>query len=139
MAAQGDDPQGLISGINITPFVDVTLVLMIIFIVTAKVVVTPAVPLDLPKSTRASKVQVVFSVIVPVRGPTLVNGERVVDDAALVRAAKAALADHPELRAVIHADGGVKHRRVLKTLDLLRDAGISRVAFAALPEGDGAR
>ena len=64
MAAQGDDPQGLISGINITPFVDVTLVLMIIFIVTAKVVVTPAVPLDLPKSTRASKVQVVFSVIV---------------------------------------------------------------------------
>ena len=41
-----------ISGINVTPLVDVTLVLLIIFIVTAEIVVTPAVPLDLPRAVR---------------------------------------------------------------------------------------
>ena len=52
-------------GINVTPLVDITLVLLIIFIVTAKIIVTPAVPLDLPRAAHSEEVQVVFSVIVP--------------------------------------------------------------------------
>ena len=45
---------------------DVMLVLLIIFIVTAKLVVAPAVPLDLPKASQGEEVQVVFSVLLPV-------------------------------------------------------------------------
>jgi biopolymer transport protein ExbD len=114
--------------------VDITLVLLIIFIVTAKIVVTPAVPLDLPHASQSEEVQVIFSVILPAEGATLVNGEAVADDAALVEKAKAALGADQEVRAVINADGAVPHRRVLHTLDLLKASGLVHVAFGALPE-----
>ena len=73
-SAGNNDNGGIIAGINVTPLVDVMLVLLVIFVVTAKIIVTPAVPLDLPHATHGEEVQVVLSVILPVRGPTLVNG-----------------------------------------------------------------
>ena len=136
MAGKSDDG-GIITGINVTPMVDVTLVLLVIFIVTAKMIVTPAVPLDLPEATRTEEVQVVLSVIVPERGPTLVNGEVVADDRALQDRARDKLAADADLRAVIQADGAVPHRRVIAVLDALKSAGVTRVAFAALPPEPG--
>ena len=134
MAGGGSQRPGqLIDGINVTPLVDVMLVLLVIFIVTAKIIVTPAVPLDLPRASQSEEVQVVYSVIVPASGPTLVNGQPVADDAALTATARAALAEHPELRAVINADGAVPHRRVIATLDAIKSAGVTHVAFGALP------
>jgi biopolymer transport protein ExbD len=114
--------------------VDVTLVLLIIFIVTAKLVVAPAVPLDLPKATQGEEVQVVFSVLLPVDGSILVNGASVPDHATLSERARSALADDPALRAVIQADGELSHRRVVAALDALKRAGVTRIAFGALPE-----
>ena len=138
MAADQPNGSGIIAGINVTPLVDVTLVLLVIFIVTAKIIVTPAVPLELPRASHSQELQVVFSIVVPASGPTLVNGERVSDDQRLVRLARAARVAAPDLRAVINADGSVPHRRVIHTLDLVRQAGISRVAFGALPPEAGA-
>lgn len=138
MAAAQPNGNDIIAGINVTPLVDVTLVLLVIFIVTAKIIVTPAVPLELPRASQSQELQVVFSVVVPASGATLVNGERVTDDRLLVRLARAARAAAPDLRAVINADGSVPHRRVIHTLDLVRQAGISRVAFGALPPEEGA-
>jgi biopolymer transport protein TolR len=124
---------GIITGINVTPLVDITLVLLIIFIVTAKIIVTPAVPLDLPQATRTEEVQVIFSVIVPERGPPLVNGEAIPDDGALTDRARAAVSRDADVRAVIQADGGVPHRRVVAILDHLRTAGVAHIAFGAQP------
>jgi biopolymer transport protein ExbD len=135
-APSGQGGDGIISGINVTPLVDVMLVLLVIFIVTAKIIVTPAVPLDLPHAAHGEEVQVVLSVIVPVRGPMLVDGAPLPDDGALIEKARAAAAGNPELRAVIQADGEVPHRRVIRVLDQLRGAGITRVAFGALPDED---
>ena len=137
MASNPQNGNGIISGINVTPLVDISLVLLIIFIVTAKIIVTPAVPLDLPRASQSEELQVVFSVIVPVNGPTLVNGEPVASDDALLRLAKEALVKDPDVRAVINADGSVPHRRVIHTLDLIKTAGIARVAFGALPPEEG--
>lgn len=131
MASQQPQGDGLIVGINVTPMVDIMLVLLIIFIVTAKIIVTPAVPMDLPEASQVEQVQVVFSVLVPERGVTLVDGEPAPTPAELTRLAAEARARDPELRAVIHADGGVPHRRVLQTLDALKQAGLTRVAFGA--------
>ncbi len=133
MASSSSGNNGLISGINVTPLVDITLVLLIIFIVTAKIIVTPAVPLDLPRASHSEEVQMVFSVIVPAQGPALVNGERAASDDLVLALARAALAKNPDLRAVINADGAVPHRRVIHILDLIKSAGIGRVAFGALP------
>jgi biopolymer transport protein ExbD len=129
----GQDAGGIIAGINVTPLVDVMLVLLVIFIVTAKIIVTPAVPLDLPHAAHGEEVQVVLSVIVPARGPMLVNGAALPNDEALEDRARVALAGDPMLRAVIQADGSIAHRRIVHVLDLLRGAGVSRVAFGALP------
>jgi biopolymer transport protein ExbD len=134
MAGSSPDEGGLIAGINVTPLVDITLVLLIIFMVTAKVVVTPAVPMDLPRATHASpEVQVVLSVILPAEGAILVNGRSVGTGRELSERARAEAAAHPELRAVIHADGRVPHWKVMRVLDALKGAGISRVAFATAP------
>lgn len=130
----GNHRGGIIEGINVTPLVDITLVLLIIMMVTAKIIASPAVPLELPKAAKTQEVQVVFSVIVPAQGPTLVDGKGAPDEKALLTLARAAIARDPALRAVIHADGAVPHRRVLETLDLLRQAGIAKVAFGALPK-----
>lgn len=131
--SSGQDSNGIIAGINVTPLVDVMLVLLVIFIVTAKIIVTPAVPLDLPHAAHGDEVQVVLSVIVPLQGPILVNGAPATTDDALTERARAALANDPELRAVIQADGAVPHRRIIHVLDVLRGAGLARVAFGALP------
>jgi biopolymer transport protein TolR len=125
--------EGIIVGINVTPLVDITLVLLIIFIVTAKFVVTPAVPLDLPAAARTEETQTVFAVAVPATGGMSVDGQPVADGAALTARAAAALRGDPRLRAVIQADGAVPHRRVLAVVDALKEAGVVHVAFAAVP------
>jgi len=132
-SAGNNDNGGIIAGINVTPLVDVMLVLLVIFVVTAKIVVTPAVPLDLPRAAHGEEVQVVLSIVLPVRGPTLVDGAAVADDAGFESRARAALAGNPDLRAVIQADGEVPHRRVVHLLDELKGVGVTRVAFGALP------
>jgi len=138
-APSGQNGDGIIAGINVTPLVDVMLVLLVIFIVTAKIIVTPAVPLDLPHAAHGEEVQVVLSIIVPARGPVLVNGSPLPNDEGLEEKARSAAAGNPELRAVIQADGDVPHRRVVRVLDELRGAGVTRVAFGALPDEDRAR
>lgn len=126
-------PGAIIEGINVTPLVDIMLVLLVIFIVTAKILVLPAVPLDLPKVSKSDEVHVVFSVAIPASGATTVNGAPISDDDALERAARGALAKDPGLRGVIQADGAVAHARVLRVLDRLRVAGLEKVAFATAP------
>ena len=139
MASTYQNGSGIIAGINVTPMVDITLVLLIIFIVTAKIIVTPAVPLDLPRASQSEELQVVFSVIVPADGPTLVNGEPAGNDSTLLQLASKAVGQDPDVRAVINADGAVPHRRIIHTLDLIKTAGIARVAFGALPPEEGTR
>jgi biopolymer transport protein ExbD len=141
MASSSNNGGGMIEGINITPLVDITLVLLIIFIVTAKIIVTPAVPMDLPRAASSEELQIVFAVQLPASGELMVNGEKVAGDDELLARARGALARSADVRAVINADGSVPHRKVIATLDVLKRAGLARVAFGALPpeETAGAR
>ena len=122
-------PSAPITGINVTPLVDITLVLLIIFMVTAKLVVSRAMPLDLPKAATGSEVQQIFALSLRADGGTFVDGTPVAQDADLLQRARAALGKNAELRAVVQADGTVPHKRVMHALDVLRQAGLSRVAF----------
>jgi len=124
---------GPIISINITPLVDIALVLLIIFIVTAKLVVTPAVPLDLPQASKSEEVQTILSIIVSAKGELLANGTPISNDDALTALARDHLRRDPQLRVVIAADGAVAHRRVIGVLDRLRVAGVVRVAFGVTP------
>jgi biopolymer transport protein ExbD len=131
-ASSNNDQNGVITGINVTPLVDVMLVLLIIFMVTAKLVIAPttAMPLDLPKTTTGDVVQVVFSIALGANGQTMVNGQALPNDDAILPLARAQHAEHPDAKAVIQADGRVLHERVMHVMDLLSQADISQIAFA---------
>lgn len=122
-------PNAPITGINVTPLVDITLVLLIIFMVTAKLVVSRAMPMDLPKSATGGEIQQIFSVVLRRDGAVHVDGAPSPSDRFLLSRARKSLSSHPNVRAVVQADGDVPHRLVMHTLDVLRQAGISRVAF----------
>ncbi|WNG34000.1 biopolymer transporter ExbD [Archangium minus] len=126
-------PDAPITGINVTPLVDITLVLLIIFMVTAKIVVSRAMPMDLPRAATGGEVQQVFSVSLRADGTTYVDSQPAPRDEQVLQLARTALAAHPDLRAVVQAEGTVPHSRVMHALDILRQAGLSRIAFAVEP------
>ena len=133
MAGGGqEDEQGIV-GINVTPLVDITLVLLIIFMVVAKMVVSQSVPLDLPKAASGTDIQVVFSVELYATGEIAVDQQKLANDDALLPLAREGHQKSADLRAVIKADGTVQHQRVIHILDLLKQAGISKIAFGVTP------
>jgi biopolymer transport protein ExbD len=140
MAGENGRPSGgAITTINVTPLVDITLVLLIIFMVTAKLIVKhAALAVDLPKASTGQDVQEIFSIVLDARGTAQVDGATVEADDEILALARAAQATNGDLRAVIKADGDVPHRRVMHVLDLLRQAGVSRVGFGVEPVPSGA-
>jgi biopolymer transport protein ExbD len=125
---------GPITGINVTPLVDVTLVLLIVFMVTAKLIVQQqALEVDLPHAATGTDVQEVFSLVLFQDGRLELNGAPLRDDEEVLARADEARADHGDLRAIIQADAGVTHGRVTHVLDLLRRAGISKIGFGVVP------
>ncbi len=136
----GEDEDGMISQINVTPLVDITLVLLIVFMVTAKIIVSSALPLDLPKAASGDTVQLVFSIDMRENGEIYINNDRVQDEKQIMAKAKKALADNPKIRAVIRAGKAVPHGKVIRMLDMLKTAGINKIAFGVTPisqEGGG--
>src|ERR1700691_5183063 len=129
----GSDQDEAITGINVTPLVDITLVLLIIFMVTAKIIVSQSVPLDLPKAASGTDVQTVFSIVMASNGSSQVDSKPIASDAGIFAIARDAHAKNAELRAVIKADAAVPHGRVIHVLDLLKQAGVSKIAFGVTP------
>ena len=133
MAGGAQESDDAITGINVTPLVDVVLVLLIIFMVTAKLIVSQSVPLDLPKAATGSDIQTVFSVVLAADGTTQVDSKTLPNDDAILGLAKSAYEKNNELRAVIKADTSVPHGRVIHVLDLLKQAQVKKIAFGVSP------
>ena len=121
-----------ISEINMVPFIDVMLVLLIIFMVTAPLI-SPSV-IDLPSVGRAAKQpdQVVQIVISKDESLTLKNQDKTTrlalrDVASAVKKAQAGAANPA---VVISADRSVKYEVVVKVMDTLQRAGVQRVGLS---------
>jgi len=132
-SAAGSDDDGLVSGINVTPLVDVCLVLLVIMMVTAKAIVSQNVPLDLPKAAKSQVTSVVFQVDVLSNGDYMVDGNKLDKVEQVLPKAKEALAKTPDLRVNIRADAAVPHGKVMRVVDLLKQAGVSKIAFGISP------
>jgi biopolymer transport protein ExbD len=139
MAGGADDNSNeAITGINVTPLVDIVLVLLIIFMVTTKLIdKTKSLPLDLPKAAVGSDIQTVFSIVLAADGTTQVDSKPVPSDDVILGQAKAARDKNPELRAIIKADSAVPHGRVIHVLDLLKQAQVAKIAFGVSPVAPG--
>lgn len=132
-----DSSDDAITGINVTPLVDIVLVLLIIFMVTAKLIVSKSVPLDLPKAASGADIQTVFSIVLAADGTTQIDSKTVPGDDTILASAKAAREKNPELRAIIKADSSVPHGRVIHVLDLLKQAQVAKIAFGVSPVAPG--
>jgi biopolymer transport protein ExbD len=123
-----DEESGLMSSINITPFVDVVLVLLVIFMITAPMLVKDILEIKLPK-TASGDGQVVQTLGVAVNrdGNILLNGI-LADEETLKSAASQALAKNPQAQAIVSADVDVAYGKVVKVIDLLKTAGLNRFA-----------
>jgi biopolymer transport protein ExbD len=132
-ASNGRRP-GAITGINVTPLVDVTLVLLIIFMVTARLITQrQTLPVDLPKAATGAEVQELLGLVIARDGRIELNGARVTTDAELLARVHATRRATPDVRAVIKADAGVSHGQVMHVLDLLRQASVAKVGFGVTP------
>jgi biopolymer transport protein ExbD len=123
--------------INVTPLVDVTLVLLIIMMVTAKIIVSHAVTLDLPshgrpKATPASESTLFIEL--KSDGQTLVDRQLIKSDQALIALSRRARHKDPAVRAVIEAETRTRHGRVIRVLDVLKQLDISKIVFAVPPK-----
>lgn len=129
MAAQVGQDEEIISSINITPLVDIFLVLLIIFMITSSVIDQREIALNAPKAANAgSQAPKAAGLIVDKDGLTYLDGERL-DTAAIAAILRAKAADDPEYQVLIGADRDLKYQSVVDVIDLVRGAGISKYAL----------
>jgi biopolymer transport protein ExbD len=129
MAAQLEDHGEEITGINVTPLVDVVLVLLIIFMVTATYVVKEAIEVDLPRAAAGGEtVGPTLALALDREGRLFLDGAPATAEDAR-EAVRAALAKSAEARAIISADRAVSHGRVVEVIDLVKREGLTRFAI----------
>ena len=133
MAAAIQPENDAITGINVTPLVDVVLVLLIILMVTAGYVVSKTIPVDLPQGATGESTNITLAITVDAGGRTYLDGQPVANQL-LRQRIRDAKRQAPELRAVIAADGSTQHRQVVGVIDLLRQEGVARFAINVQPE-----
>lgn len=120
--------RGGIVGINVTPFVDISLVLLIIMMVSSTYIVSQALKVELPKTaTSDEKVSRTHVVTVSKEGELLYNDVpvSVKELEGKLRAAKAT----EEVNLVISADQGALHGRVVEIIDTAKLAGVTKFAI----------
>ena len=129
-----DDTDEVMNEINMTPLVDVMLVLLIIFIITVPVM-KHAVNIDLPRATNQpqdAKPQTV-RLSVDAGGQYFLN-ESAVDDAALPTLLKAEAAKQPQPELHIKGDKAVRYERVAQAMAAAQQSGLKKIGFITEPK-----
>ena len=123
----------ILADINVTPLVDIMLVLLIIFMLTSEAVSErvrhPAIEVDLPKAASAEKEPTrPLSIVISKDGQLFLNGEATTE-AALIGQIQTAVKERKEIQAVLSADRRVTHGAVVRVIDLIRLQGVEDVAI----------
>jgi biopolymer transport protein TolR len=138
ISQRGGGRRRTISEINMVPFIDVMLVLLIIFMVTAPLITTGIVDLPSVGKSKQRPEHVVELTVgadeslrlrIDGKEPTSVNLQ------ALAARVKEAQAGNPTTPVVISADRAVKYEAVVKVMDILQRAGIQRVGLSVKQSG----
>lgn len=130
MAAKlGGDQDDIITDINITPFVDIILVVLIIFMVTATYIVRQSIKVNLPDAATGEHTETTsLGLTLDAAGGLFLDGEPITPDAlrAFIRAEKAKGED---LVCLIAADRDVRHGEVVALIDLVKQEGVAKFAI----------
>ncbi len=130
MAGGAPDDGDEITGINVTPLVDIVLVLLIIFMVTANMIVRETVEVDLPRAANTKDKTVQGPVMLTMDKDAKVFFDGIeVENAALMTRMKEAVEKDKEVRAIISADQSLNYGKVMGLIDLVKEAGIAKFAL----------
>ena len=123
------DEDEIIARINVTPLVDIILVLLIIFMLTAHFIKDPVIPVELPKAANVEEAKVdSVALVLDVEGTLYFNGHETTAERAEEKL-RAAHGRNPDVSVIIAADGKVRHESVIWLIDLVKSVGISRFAL----------
>jgi biopolymer transport protein ExbD len=128
LKSQNDEE--IISDINITPFVDVVLVLLVIFMVTATIIVQRGLKIELPEAVAAEQMkdQITFNVLVAPNGAIAMDGA-VVAEKDLIQKGLEAKASGKRVVVMISADRHVEYDAVVRVMDAFRQGGVTEFAL----------
>ncbi|MFL7963933.1 outer membrane transport energization protein ExbD [Pseudomonas sp. NFACC15-1] len=128
MAFSTQDNDEVLSEINVTPLVDVMLVLLVVFIVTAPLL-TNAIPINLPKTESVAPVEQKDPLVVSIddKGKVFINKDEIQADL-LESNLQAAKAKNPDVRVQLQADNGVNYGEVARAMASIERAGISKLS-----------
>lgn len=120
--------EGLFSGINIVPFTDVVLVLLIIFMIAAPGLLSSGLNVTLPGSSSADpNVPAKVTVALDSDGTIYLEGRALADAEALTTEITKLVQGRPDLGVVLNADTTARHGRVVEVLDTLRKSGAVKI------------
>ncbi len=130
MAGGAQDNDDEITAINVTPLVDIVLVLLIIFMVTANFIVRETVEVDLPTAARSDDKTVQGPVMVTMDkdAKLFFDGAETTPEAMLGKM-RDAVAKDKDVRAIISADQSLNYGKVMGLIDLVKEAGIAKFAL----------
>ncbi|MGE0402542.1 MAG: ExbD/TolR family protein [Kofleriaceae bacterium] len=133
MAGSASRRRGIVSDINVTPLVDIMLVLLIIFMLTAHLIAKQAIEVELPRASSSTALPPTTLTITLTRdGALFLNSQPTTPDA-LRSAVKDAVAKDPKTQAIIVGDKAVSHGRVVWVLDTVKSLGITSFAIQIDP------
>ncbi len=124
-----EEDDEVIASINIVPFVDIVLVLLIIFMITSSAISKASIRVDLPTAASAgSAVASTLNVVLTAEGELFLNGKETTHEALGTHVARASWKDK-ELQAVISADTSIDYGRVIKIIDDVKSNGVKSFAL----------
>jgi biopolymer transport protein TolR len=124
------EDEGVLASINIIPFVDIVLVLLVIFMLTSAAIVRASLRVELPKAASGgSRVESTINLIYNKEGKLLLNGQEVTSLSEAGRQIRSQASADPKTQAVIAADKNVPYGRVVELIDLVKQNGVSAFAL----------
>src|SRR5450432_1299265 len=125
--------RGIIAEINVTPLVDIMLVLLIIFMLTANLIAKQAIEVELPRASQATALNPTTLAITLSRDGTLYLNGKMTAPPTFRDAVAAAVAKDPKTQAIIAGDKAVSHGRIVWVLDVVKSLGITSFAIQIDP------
>ncbi len=127
ISGNDDDP---ISQINVTPFVDIILVVLIIFMVTTPIIMKPSINVNLPKAASGEQSSPsLLNISITAAGAVLLNGAPS-DEVAIASYVKELIQTKPDAQALISADKDVPHGKVIGIIDTVKSSGVTKFAIS---------
>ena len=127
-----EDDDGLITNINVTPLVDIMLVLLIILMVTSSYLVNRSINVELPKAATGEASEATLSISIDVDNKLYLDGNPITESS-LQQSIKKAHQEDKSVKAIISADGRVRHSKVVTIIDLLRREQVNKFAINTSP------